>query len=376
MIPSNPFKFGSIVRGAHFTNRKDEIRRIKALLESENHLVLIGPRRFGKTSLIYNVTSGMKRPVLHLNAQMFTSTDDMARQLVSRVFSLYPFEKVKNFLKNFRIVPNVVIHPVSGDIEISLTSGRSGSDSLSGVEDALNLLEKVSSGRKKLVVVLDEFQDILRLDKNLDKVMRSVMQQHKHINYLLSGSQESLMQHMFTDKKSAFYHFGMIMYLEKISREEFAEFLSGRFRKITKKSAEIAEDILNVTDSHPYYTQQLAWVVWEELTGSESQPGNSDVVHRAVNTLVSLHDIDYDRIWGSFNNTDRKVLIGLALGNTSLLSRDFLINYEISATSTVHSSLKRLLESGMLLKLPDGYQIDDPFFARWIVMKRNAWGES
>lgn len=373
MTASNPFKFGSVVHGSHFTNRKEEIDRINSLLDSENHLVLIGPRRFGKTSLIYKVTGKTKRPVIHLNAQMFTSTDDMARQLVSRVFSLYPFEKVKNLLKKFRVIPNVVIHPVSGEIEISLTTGSSSENSLSGVEDALKLLEKVSSARKKLIVVLDEFQDILRLDKRLDKVMRSVMQQQRHINYVLSGSQESLMREMFTDKKSAFYHFGMVMYLDKISYHDFLEFLIVRFRKAATKPREISEKILEISDSHPYYTQQLAWVVWDELYRNKSTGDSDGVVKHAVDTLVSLHDMDYDRMWASYNNTDRKVLTGLAKGNTHLLSKEFLVNYELSAASTVHSSLKRLLASGMLIKLSEGYRIDDPFFVHWIQKKRNEW---
>jgi len=46
----NPFKFGSIVDGPYFTNRKEEIKKIKSILRSDNHLIIISPRRFGKTS--------------------------------------------------------------------------------------------------------------------------------------------------------------------------------------------------------------------------------------------------------------------------------------------------------------------------------------
>lgn len=44
----NPFKFGTVVDGAFFTDREKELQTIGQLLESENHLVLISPRRFGK----------------------------------------------------------------------------------------------------------------------------------------------------------------------------------------------------------------------------------------------------------------------------------------------------------------------------------------
>ena len=39
-------------------------------------------------------------------------------------------------------------------------------------------------------------------------------------------------------------------------------------------------------------------------------------------------------------------------------------------TSTIYSGLKRLLTQGFLLK-NDTYEMDDPFFAQWIVGRRN-----
>ncbi len=47
----NPFKFGSVVDAPYFINRLEEIRKVKSILVSENHLIIISPRRFGKTSL-------------------------------------------------------------------------------------------------------------------------------------------------------------------------------------------------------------------------------------------------------------------------------------------------------------------------------------
>lgn len=46
----NPFKFGTIVQEEFFTDRKEEIGKIQQILESKNHLILISPRRFGKSS--------------------------------------------------------------------------------------------------------------------------------------------------------------------------------------------------------------------------------------------------------------------------------------------------------------------------------------
>jgi len=48
----NPFKFGTIVKGEYFTDRVNELAAICTTMDSENHLILISPRRFGKSSLV------------------------------------------------------------------------------------------------------------------------------------------------------------------------------------------------------------------------------------------------------------------------------------------------------------------------------------
>ena len=48
----NPFKFGTIVEAEYFTDRIEEVAYISHFVESANHLVLISPRRFGKSSVV------------------------------------------------------------------------------------------------------------------------------------------------------------------------------------------------------------------------------------------------------------------------------------------------------------------------------------
>ena len=48
----NPFKFGTIVEEEFFTDRVNEVRYICQFVNSANHLILISPRRFGKSSVV------------------------------------------------------------------------------------------------------------------------------------------------------------------------------------------------------------------------------------------------------------------------------------------------------------------------------------
>lgn len=144
------------------------------------------------------------------------------------------------------------------------------------------------------------------------------------------------------------------MRLSKIPYDDFSHYLTERFMRIdTAKAEQMAERILLFTQCHPYYTQQLAFQVWNILE-QENNAGN--IVDCAVDELTQLHDFDYERIWMSMNKTDRHILTILAQNATSPLDSRKGI-----PTSTAFSALKRLSKQGYVIK-NGKYEIDDPFF--------------
>jgi uncharacterized protein len=365
-MKENPFKFGTVVDEPYFTNREEEIVKIHSYLKGENHLILISPRRFGKTSLIRKVLNESGRLNVYLDMQLVISEEDFASQLLKRIYRIFTMQKLKGYIKSFRLIPSVIINPVTGEAEISF---KPGSKDLAPLEDVLNLLEKLGSEGKKIIVVLDEFQDIFRIQTGLDRMLRSVMQNHKNVNYVFLGSSESMIREIFEKKSSPFYRFGSLMTLKKISREKFATFLEERFKEISNNGKTISESILDITGSHPYYTQQLAFGVWE-LSGRSGYSKN--IVEMAANEIVQSHDNDFERVWNNLNRTDMMVLTGMSLSDISPLSDEFSRIYGTGASSTVFSTLQRLNRKGLLIKEDSIYVIDDPFFKRWIIFRRSV----
>jgi len=363
-VKRNPFKFGSVVDGRHFTNRYNEIDRLKEVLNSDNNLTIISPRRYGKTSLVLNVLNNANRPFILLDMQMITSEKDLATQLLKRLYRIYPFERIKRYIKNFRFVPIISVNPVSNAVDIAF-GAESKADPI--LEDVLNTMEQLSSSRKKLIVIFDEFQDVISLHDNILKKLRAIMQHHKKINYIFLGSQESMIRQIFENKKSPFYHFGLTLQLEKIPQSDFYKYLRERFRSMCSKPSELSKQILEISQCHPYYTQQLAYACFEQI---RNRPEAKDIVDVAVKELVRMHDMDYERIWASFNNTDKKLLIGLSHSDLGPLSEAFALKYNTGASSTVYSSLKRLMNAGYIVKNSAKYELEDPFFKIWLNKRR------
>ncbi len=349
----NPFKYGTIVEDEYFTDRVNELNQIIRLMNSENHLVLISPRRFGKSSLVQKALKKIDGQYIMLNLQKVLTPGDLAALLLKEIFKKHPWERFKHYMRHFRVVPTISTNPLSESVDVSF---QPSADTTVVLEDTMSLLEKMSSSDNHLIVVLDEFQEIMQISKGLDKQLRAIMQEQKNINYILLGSQESMMEEIFERKKSPFYHFGMLMRLKKIPYDDFAEYVVKRLQPILGgRSEKVTCEILSVTNCHPYYTQQLSSVVWE-LARYENE--TDDVVDLAIDRLLLEHDLDFERLWTAFNKMDRRVLLALCKNENPMLNRT-------SPPSTTYSAIKRLVRNGYIIHSTE-YVIEDPLFKCWI----------
>ena len=349
----NPFKFGTIVEAEYFTDRVAEVAFISQFVTSANHLVLISPRRFGKSSVVTKAVKQTGRKYISLNLQRVMTASDMAAKLLRKFFKVHPLARIRHLMTHFRVIPTVSSNPVSGAMEVSF---QPGVDEAVLLEDVLTLLDHASTEKDRLIVVLDEFQEIRDIAPKLDRQLRAIMQEQKNINYILLGSQESMMTDIFENKKSPFYHFGELMRLGKLPRGDFHEYLSKGLRGVfADKSSEIADRILDYTGCHPYYSQQLAAHVWQL---GVLQPDTQDAVQVAIDHIVKTHGLDYERLWMSVNRTNRWILKQLATGGELQTGEH--------RTSTVYSALKRLQKDGYVI-YSDRYEIEDPFYRQWIV---------
>lgn len=356
----NPFKYGKIVEDDFFTDRVEELEKVKQYLDSENNLILISPRRFGKSSLVKKALVQLNRPSIVIDLMKVLSPTDLASQILKGVFKIQPMEKLKHLLSHFKVLPTVSVNPVTDAIDVSFLPTAQASAVL---EDALMLVEKISSEDNRIIVVLDEFQEVGNIAKGLDRQLRAIMQSQKNINYIFMGSQESMMTEIFERKKSPFYHFGQLMHLHKIPYEDFYCYIIQRLPDISNMTAEVREkykeqitrSILDFTDCHPYYTQQLSAAVFNIMLYNGIY---EDVVEMAVLNQVQEHDLDYERLWFNLNLTDRKLMTILSMHSKPVSDANIRV-------STAYSALQRLVKKGYVIKA-ENFEVEDPFFSRWI----------
>ena len=348
----NPFKFGTIVEEEYFTDRVEEVAYICQFVNSANHLILISPRRFGKSSVVEKAVKKSGRKYITVNLQQVTSVADLSAKLLREFFKVHPMERVRHLIAHFRIIPTVSTNPVTGTIDVAFQPSADGTVL---IEDVMTLIENAHTEEDRIIVVLDEFQEIRDIAPRLDKQLRAIMQGQKHVNYILLGSQESMMTEIFEDKKSPFYHFGQLMRLSKLPHDDFFIYLSERLASCFPETCnELANRILDYTDCHPYYTQQLASSVWQV---GMLQPETADPLGKAITSIVTSHSLDYERLWMNFKRTNKWIMQRLAT--------DKPLQTGEHRTSTIYSALKKLQKDGYV-NYTDRYEVEDPFFKEWI----------
>ncbi len=371
----NPFKFGSVVTGSDFADRRRELAELTRELSDGQHLFLLSPRRYGKTSLILTLLDRLRsRGILVAYLDTFRTTTpvqllELMAQTVLRAAESQP-EKLLRLAMDLlgRLRPQVGTDS-TGRATLSLDIGSSPRSALALQEEVLALPERLAVKRKRrLVLAFDEFQEMQRFPgAGLEKAMRSHFQQHRRVSYLFAGSRQSALQDMATRERSPFYKFGRLMSLGPIPQEEFAPFLEERFRRgRLRVSAEVLDAVLAAADDVPYNVQRLCHQLWALCAGRVDRITEGDI-GKAIAGIVDQEAPYFSTIWDQLSLHQRQVFQAIARGGgRNVFASEFLVAHRLGSHSSVQTSLRQLLKEQVVLKVNGEHRIADPFFREWI----------
>lgn len=195
------FVYGMSVSGNNFTDRIEETKRIKADFEHGINVILISPRRMGKTSLIKKVISEIDNPMLkivYMDIYDCRSEYDFYNRFAETIMKSTGkqidqiMENIKRFL--VRVSPKISFSPEPTS-DFSLSLGITPKDY--SPEEILNLPEQIAKEQGvRIVVCIDEFQQIGEFTDSLtvQKRLRGTWQHHQNVSYCFFGSKKHLME--------------------------------------------------------------------------------------------------------------------------------------------------------------------------------------
>lgn len=374
----NPFRIGGTVEGEYFTDRAPELTRIsRALVEPQSKLLVIGPRRMGKTSAIEAAIATVRRKLgkaIITDLSTATHAADVATRLLQAVSSeLGPSwpDVLTGLIKGLSVGVTLSADSETGGVRVSLDARQrdlpveAQRETLGEVLDAI---EKLAAAKRKTIgIALDEFQEIHRFGgTDAEWHLRGVIQRHKNLSYVLAGSRESVIQEM-TRPDRAFYKLFETLHFGPIDSNHMARWIEERV-KAAGPSVDPEATRLITTAAGPRTRDvvQLARASFEAAAGSNHLgPGEVAVGFRRV---IDEEGPRIQSEWGRLTALQQNILRAIAAGERRLTASETRRTYALASSSSVLAALEGPLRKDLVVTTDDGYRFDSPFVRGWIIL--------
>ncbi len=282
------------VRGEDFIDRKDLLKQIHTSYPVDN-VALVGPRRIGKSSvaeqflLILRQRNTVK---FRFDVQGNMGTPGKFAIRLLRSFLLAYFEQQANVtdlnLDEIDINPGVLIdtaHRINSTALSNLSRflgsyfPPSPENERAVLERVLTFLDTFSAEMgMRTAIVLDEFQDIVGLNKYRDfkngkllGFLEAIISRQTNVWYMFTGSAVRMMMNILEASDSPFYGRIKRFNVQPFIKNDMADLT----HKCTKKAitAEALNFLYNLTGGHPFYTVVIA-------SSADMVSGNDSIITR------------------------------------------------------------------------------------------------
>lgn len=262
------FPQGIATDGA-FCNRESERMAIKTSIQSHEHIVLIAPRRYGKSSLITRILEENDFPGICMDLFFVLTQTEVTKIITEGVSKIIEdlLPKTKSACHKLinsiaALNPKLTINLLGQKVEISTKQTTEKT-----ISELLLALDQVSQKtQKSCVVVFDEFQQIAELKENhaIEAAIRHAVERSSRVSYIFCGSKRHLLNEMFSDKSRPLYHLCDLMTIDRIETSFYHKFLDRMAKDKWKKHLDndVVSEILHLTENHPYYVNALCRRLW------------------------------------------------------------------------------------------------------------------
>ena len=360
---------------ADLVGREGYIRRIAERLEDGNHVLLAGPRRIGKTSIILEVSRRLRRRgalTAYVDCLGATDVRGLGERLVDSLLENLSgvertFEQAKAVAAGMR--PTVKVRYEHVELALDLAREKNAQRFFEGALDLPRALAQRTG--KRVVVVFDEFQAAGRLGPRVFDVMRSRFQAQRGVSYAFLGSEEGILEELFSQKGHAFYRFAVPIDLADagghrfgISPDDWLEYIRAKFaaRKIAIDDASV-DRILDATGGHPQDTMQVCAALYYLMRDAGARAVGAE--HVAVAYEQALRELErpFALHWTELGTQKYLQLVAKRIAHGAVLYA--------SESGIPRPEVLRALESlrarGLVARLGRGrYEFVEPMFGEYV----------
>ena len=365
----NPFRYGARVSGGAFFDREQMKRNVIGTVDGGNNVVLYGPRRYGKSSLIGEVIAQLRKQgwvCVELNMMDVASLDDFISQYARAIYReaapvTGTLRHVTNLFK--RISPKIGIDDEGRpELKFEIGSRKAG---IAALRDVLELPAKICPAGRTLIAI-DEFQEVaeLGLGAQFERTMRSIIQNQPDIAYVFLGSKTHLLERMFSSPSRPFYNSAQKFLLARPPADESEQFVVARLKGAGVSIAPaLARRIVELAGNVPYYIQAIGAWVFNTVCSRGARTVRAADVEEAFQLLYDTEKILLENTFIAHPESQRMLLRALACEPAPRFDEQYRDRHSLASTSTVNTALRRLVKESTVEMIDGVYALADPLLA-------------
>lgn len=366
----NPFHYGSAVTAERFTDRRQELRILTTCMRQGQNVILLSPRRYGKTSLLKRAAQDVSQAggrVGMANLIQCSTRKEVAEELTTAIARgtlgriSAGLDELRRQLADLR--PNLSVE--SNGVRITLMPSAPESDWTEEIKVALRILGKLRKRGQPVSLVIDEFQRSAEIDPGLPGIFKAMVDELEEVSLVFAGSRRHLMEELTLGPGAPLLGVGQRLNLEPIPKTEMVPFLIERAQAGGKRlSEEVAAYVYGLAHGIPNHVQQIAFWAFAETGRTIGKPA----ADRAVESILAVSGVDFSESLERLAPAQQRLLRALAREPAKdPYSRRFSGQLEVANPSVTRKALQRLEELELIELGPDGWRVANPFFERWLV---------
>lgn len=368
----NPFIVTGKIEPEYFCDRVNESNRLIKSVSNGNNLVVISPRRMGKTGLIQFCYD---KP--EIANEYYTFFIDILHTSSLREFTYLLGRTIYDALlpRSQKMVSLFIqtIKSISGKFGFDpVTNLPTFNLELGDIEKPEYTLEEIfrylANADKPCIIAIDEFQQIAKYpEKNIEALLRTHIQKLSNSNFIFAGSERHLMQEMFASSARPFYHSSDILELKAIPSEIYVPFVVKHFEKRNKKiSVENVDWVYTLFKGHTYYIQRTFNEAFADTV--EGEECSKEIITSALDNMINTNDTIFREILSNIPEKQKPLLYAIARDGEAerITSSEFIKKHSLASASSVQAAAKKLLERDIITQLNKKYSVTDKLFAMWI----------
>lgn len=364
----NPFVTIGDIPEPYFCDRKKETERVIRTLTNEGNIVLMSPRRLGKSRLVKHV---FKQPQIaeHFETFYIDLLHTSSIRELAYTFGKTVFDQLKT--RNEKLLQSLVLSlksiagtfgfdPVTGLPTFTLEMGRIQNPEYT-ISEVFSWLEACET---PCIVCFDEFQRINKYQDNkqgeVEALLRGTIQHLRNVNFIFSGSERHLLSEMFFSAAKPFYNSADQLNLKPLEFEVYYDFAQSWMQHYGKSlEREAFKHYYDTFEGTTYYLQKLLHEAFIDC-----EPGEvCDIVllDSTFKTMQEEAEESISKLLGTLTEQQKCALYAIAREGKAekVLSTAFIKKHAIASTSSMQSALKKLIDMELLTVMGNVYSVSD-----------------